>query len=165
MAESGKTRVVMTGCGSMSAAWLRAIAGDAARWSPPAPVDAVLLDAPCSATGIFRRHPDVIHRVHPALIEQMADLQRELLAHAAGWVKRGGRLVYATCSLEPEEGEAQVDAFLAANRDFALDPVRPDELPHGIAPSERGWLRLIPGMIEQAGVCDGFFVARFVRAG
>lgn len=141
------------------------IAADAARWTPPSPVDAILLDAPCSATGIFRRHPDVIHRVHPALIEEMADLQRTLLAHAAGWVKSGGRLVYATCSLEPEEGEEQVDAFLSANRDFALDPVRADELPPGIAPSDRGWLRLIPGLIEDRGGCDGFFVARFARAG
>src|SRR3569623_1802948 len=63
------------------------VTADATRWTPPAPVGAVLLDAPCSATGIFRRHPDVIHRVHPALIGQMADLQRHLLAHAAGWLK------------------------------------------------------------------------------
>lgn len=143
----------------------RVIAADAARWSPPAPVDAVLLDAPCSATGIFRRHPDVIHRVHPALIEQMADLQRALLAQAAGWVRSEGKLVYATCSLEPEEGEQQVDAFLAANPDFTIDPVTDAELPAGIAPTPRGLVRLIPGMIEADGGCDGFFVARFARAG
>src|SRR6202008_2931901 len=99
--------------------------------------------APCSATGIFRRHPDVLHRVHPVTIEQAADAQRELLAHAAGWVKKGGSLVYATCSLEPEEGEAQAEAFLAANRDFAIDPIRPDELPAGIAPHDRGWVRIL----------------------
>ena len=141
------------------------VVGDATRWSPSAPVDAVLIDAPCSATGIFRRHPDVIHRVHPALIEQMSDLQRHLLAHAAGWLKKGGRLVYATCSLERAEGEEQVEAFLSANRDFAIDPMRADELPAGIAPAPEGWVRILPGALESEGGCDGFFIARFVRAG
>jgi 16S rRNA (cytosine967-C5)-methyltransferase len=141
------------------------VADDATRWSPSVPVDAVLIDAPCSATGIFRRHPDVIHRVHPALIEQMADLQRHLLAHAAGWLGKGGRLVYATCSLERQEGEDQVHAFLSANRDFAIDPVRPDELPAGIAPAAEGWVRILPGALEEEGGCDGFFIARFARAG
>jgi 16S rRNA (cytosine967-C5)-methyltransferase len=141
------------------------VAADAARWVPSKPADAVLLDAPCSATGIFRRHPDVLHRVHPALIEQSADLQRELLAQAAGWVKAGGKLVYATCSLEPQEGEEQAEAFLSANKDFAIDPVRADELPAGVAPHERGWVRIIPGMIEDQGGLDGFFIARFARAG
>ncbi|HEX4695340.1 RsmB/NOP family class I SAM-dependent RNA methyltransferase [Sphingomonas sp.] len=141
------------------------VAADATRWSPPTPVEAVLLDAPCSATGIFRRHPDVIHRVHPALIDQMADLQRHLLAHAAGWLRKGGRLVYATCSLERAEGEDQATAFLAANRDFAVDPVQHDELPHGIVPAPEGWVRILPGALEAQGGCDGFFIARFVRAG
>jgi 16S rRNA (cytosine967-C5)-methyltransferase len=141
------------------------VTADAGFWSSPAPVDAVLLDAPCSATGIFRRHPDVLHRVHPVTIAQAADTQRELLAHAAGWVKKGGRLVYATCSLEPEEGEDQAEAFLAANRDFAIDPIRPDELPAGIAPHDRGWVRILPGALEAEGGCDGFFIARFARAG
>jgi 16S rRNA (cytosine967-C5)-methyltransferase len=141
------------------------VVGDAGFWSPPAPVDAVLLDAPCSATGIFRRHPDVLHRVRDATIEQAADQQRQLLAHSAGWVKKGGRLVYATCSLEREEGEEQAEAFLAANRDFAIDPVRADELPTGIAPDPRGWVRILPGALEDQGGCDGFFIARFARAG
>ena len=141
------------------------VAGDATRWNPAAPVDAVLLDAPCSATGIFRRHPDVIHRVHPALIEQMADLQRHLLAHAAGWVRGGGRLVYAACSLERAEGEEQAEAFLSVNPDFAIDPVRQDELPAGIAPAHEGWVRILPGALAAQGGCDGFFIARFARAG
>jgi 16S rRNA (cytosine967-C5)-methyltransferase len=141
------------------------VAADVAFWSPPAPVDAVLLDAPCSATGIFRRHPDVLHRVHPAIIEEAAHLQRQLLVQAAGWVKKGGKLVYATCSLEREEGEEQVETFLAANPDFAIDPVRIDELPAGIAPDQRGWVRILPGALEEQGGCDGFFIARFARAG
>ena len=141
------------------------IAADVAFWSPPAPVDAVLLDAPCSATGIFRRHPDVLHRVHPAIIEEAAHLQRQLLVQAAGWVKKGGKLVYATCSLEREEGEEQAETFLAANRDFTIDPIRADELPAGIAPDPRGWVRILPGALAEQGGCDGFFIARFARAG
>ena len=141
------------------------IAADVAFWSPPAPVDAVLLDAPCSATGIFRRHPDVLHRVHPAIIEEAAHLQRQLLVQAAGWVKKGGTLVYATCSLEREEGEEQAETFLAANPDFTIDPVRAGELPAGIAPNPRGWVRILPGALEEQGGCDGFFIARFARAG
>src|SRR3546814_13509333 len=73
---------------------------DIRRWQPDALADAVLLDAPCSATGIFRRHPEVLHRIEARQIADMAELQAELLARAAAWVKPGGTLVYATCSLE-----------------------------------------------------------------
>jgi 16S rRNA (cytosine967-C5)-methyltransferase len=141
------------------------VAADAAFWSPPAPVDAVLLDAPCSATGIFRRHPDVLHRVHAGIIEEATHLQRQLLVQAAGWVRKGGTLIYATCSLEREEGEEQAEAFLAANPDFSLAPVRADELPAGIVPDPRGRIRILPGMLAEQGGCDGFFIARFARAG
>jgi 16S rRNA (cytosine967-C5)-methyltransferase len=88
-----------------------------------------------------------------------------LLAHAAGWLKKGGKLVYATCSLERAEGEDQADAFLSANTDFAIDPVRQEELPGGIAPAPEGWVRILPGALEAEGGCDGFFIARFARAG
>src|SRR3546814_392948 len=76
------------------------LAADIRHWEPAAPVDAILLDAPCSATGIFRRHPDVLHRIGSRQIEERAELQKELLIRAASWVKPGGVLVYATCSLE-----------------------------------------------------------------
>ncbi|MEO5866752.1 MAG: RsmB/NOP family class I SAM-dependent RNA methyltransferase [Sphingomonas sp.] len=138
------------------------IAADLLTWRPTAPADAVLLDAPCSATGIFRRHPDVIHRVFPAQIAEMAALQARLLARAADWVVPGGVFVYATCSLERAEGEAQIRAFLADRADFALDPVRPDELPAGVAPDSEGCVRTLPGMIEPGGG-DGFFIARLRR--
>lgn len=139
------------------------VAADLIRWTPEAPADAVLLDAPCSATGIFRRHPDVLHRVRPRLIGEMAALQEQLLDRAAGWVRPGGTLVYSTCSLEPEEGEAQLARFLDAHRDFALRPVRADELPAGIAPRPDGTVRLLPGMLAEQGGLDGFFIARFER--
>jgi 16S rRNA (cytosine967-C5)-methyltransferase len=140
------------------------IAADLLSWKPKAPADAVLLDAPCTATGIFRRHPDVIHRVLPSRIAEMAALQAKLLARAADWVKPGGTLVYATCSLEPAEGEAQVAALLAARGDYVVDPVRADELPAGIAPDAQGQVRTLPGMIVPDD-CDGFFIARLKRTG
>ena len=141
------------------------IAADALAWAPATPADAVLLDAPCSATGIFRRHPDVLHRVSPALIEEAAALQARLLDRASGWVKPGGLLVYATCSLEPAEGEAQMERFLAEHGDFTVEPIRADALPAGIVPDARGWLRTLPGTREVQGGCDGFFIAQLRRSG
>lgn len=136
------------------------VQGDIRTWEPDAAADAVLLDAPCSATGIFRRHPDVIHRIEPRQIEEMATLQAGLLARAAKWVKPGGTLVYATCSLERAEGEDQVAAFLDAHRGWAIDAARPDELATGITPDINGCVRTLPGQIADAGGLDGFFIAR-----
>jgi 16S rRNA (cytosine967-C5)-methyltransferase len=135
---------------------------DVMKWSPPDKVDAILLDAPCSATGIFRRHPDVLHRVRPRAIKELAESQQAMLARAAGWLKPGGTLVYSVCSLEPEEGEQVLSAFLAARRDFALDPVRPEELPAGIRPND-GIVRILPGAFADQGGADGFFMARLTR--
>ncbi|WP_294330996.1 transcription antitermination factor NusB [uncultured Sphingomonas sp.] len=139
------------------------VTADLLTWSPAAPADAVLLDAPCSATGIFRRHPDVLHRVRPSLIAEMAELQAKLLDRAAAWVKPGGTLVFATCSLEPKEGEAHLAPFLAAHPEFALVAATADELPAGIAPREDGSVRVLPGMLADQGGLDGFFIARFRR--
>jgi 16S rRNA (cytosine967-C5)-methyltransferase len=140
------------------------IVADLLDWAPETPVDAVLLDAPCSATGIFRRHPDVLHRVRPRLIAEMAELQGRLLARAADWVRPGGTLVFSTCSLEPEEGERQLAAFLETRSDYTLAPVAPAELPHGVMPRADGSLRLLPGMLADVGGLDGFFIARLVRS-
>ena len=132
------------------------VAADALTWEPKEQFDAVLLDAPCTATGTCRRHPDVLHRIGPRQIAEMAELQAALLARAAGWVKQGGALVYATCSLEREEGEEQ-----AASVALTPDPVRADELPVGLAPTAEGWLRTDPAMLAEQGGLDGFFVARW----
>ena len=90
----------------------------------------------------------------------MAGLQSELLDRAAGWLKPGGTLVYATCSLERAEGEDQIAGFLQRHRDWAVVPVRPDELPESIGPDTEGFVRTLPGMLADAGGLDGFFVAR-----
>jgi 16S rRNA (cytosine967-C5)-methyltransferase len=134
----------------------------AGAWQDERRFDAVLLDAPCTATGTFRRHPDVLWATRPGDIAKLAEAQRRLLAAAAARVAPGGRLVYCVCSLEPEEGEGQVEAFLRDHPAFRLDPVRPGE---GGAPeasaTPAGILRILPG--HRPGGTDGFFAARFVR--
>ncbi|MEG8040981.1 RsmB/NOP family class I SAM-dependent RNA methyltransferase [Sphingomonas sp. LR60] len=137
---------------------------DVLKWSPDTQAQAVLVDAPCSATGIFRRHPDVLHRAHGGIVAEMALLQARILDRAASWVAPGGTLVYATCSLEPEEGEAQIERFLREHPEFAIRAPRDGELPAEIAPEPEGWVRTLPGMFEAVGGCDGFFVARVERA-
>ena len=134
------------------------VEADALTWDPPGLFDAVLLDAPCSATGTCRRHPDVIHRIGLRQIAEQAVLQAALLERAAAWVKPGGTLIYAVCSLEREEGEDQ-----AARLTLAPDPIRADELPAGLAPSADGTLRTDPGMLAEAGGLDGFFIARWIK--
>ncbi|HYG48793.1 MAG TPA: transcription antitermination factor NusB [Allosphingosinicella sp.] len=140
----------------------KVIAADILRWSPPEKVDSILLDAPCSATGIYRRHPDVLHRVRPRAIAELAEGQKAMLARAAGWLRPGGMLVYSVCSLEPEEGEAVVEAFLAERRDFEPAHLEAGELPAAI-PVEGNRLRILPGLFAEAGGADGFFIARFRR--
>jgi len=140
------------------------VAADALDWPAPRRFDAVLLDAPCSATGTFRRHPEVLYRARPAIIVESAALQSRLIDRAATMLKSGGTLVYAVCSLEPEEGEAMVAAFLARNTAFRLVPPRPGELPDGVTSSPEGWVQVLPGMLEGDGGLDGFFVARLARA-
>jgi 16S rRNA (cytosine967-C5)-methyltransferase len=137
-------------------------AADVMKWSPPAQVDAILLDAPCSATGIFRRHPDVLHRVRPRAIAELTEGQKAMLARAAGWLKPGGKLVYSVCSLEPEEGEQVLEAFLSRRKDFAVDEIRLDEVPAEMRPNN-GILRILPGTFQASGGADGFFIARLTR--
>ncbi|WP_404482042.1 RsmB/NOP family class I SAM-dependent RNA methyltransferase [Novosphingobium sp. BL-52-GroH] len=134
------------------------VLADALAWEPEEPFDAILLDAPCTATGTARRHPDVLHRIGPRQIADMADLQAKLLERAAGWLRPGGRLIYAVCSLETAEGEAQ-----PAPAGLTLLPVEAAELPEGLAPTAEGTLRTDPGMLAEAGGLDGFFVARWTK--
>ena len=147
-----KTNLKRTG---LTASTVRA---DALTWEPKHQFDAILLDAPCTATGTARRHPDVLHRIGARQIAEMAELQAALLDRAKGWLKPGGIFVYATCSLEREEGEDQTSAV-----DLAPLPIGSQNLPAGLGPTAEGWLRTDPGMLGEAGGLDGFFIARWSK--
>ena len=138
------------------------IEADVLSWTPDERFDSILLDAPCSSTGTFRRHPEVLFRARPQIIAETAELQKNLLAHAATLLAPGGTLVFATCSLEPEEGEMIVEAFLAANPSFTIAPPALGELPEFIIPTSDGFVRVLPGLLEAEGGLDGFFIARLV---
>jgi 16S rRNA (cytosine967-C5)-methyltransferase len=141
------------------------VEADALTWQPGRNFDAILLDAPCSATGTFRRHPEVLYRARAQIIASSTELQAKLLDRAAGWLKPSGALVYSVCSLEPGEGERVIEDFLAGNRDFVIDPPKPGELPDFVTPSGEGCVRILPGLLDAEGGLDGFFMARLVRRG
>ena len=141
------------------------VEADALQWKPGEMVDAILLDAPCSATGTFRRHPEVLYRARRNIIASGAELQAKLLKRSADWLKPGGSLVYAVCSLEPQEGEEVVSRLLEERSDLAISPPKPGELPDFVTPSPEGWVRIVPGLLEAEGGLDGFFMARLVRRG
>lgn len=127
-----------------------------ARRPPLRPGPAVLLDVPCTGTGTLRRNPDLKWRLDPGAPRRMAGAQRELLEGAAAAVAPGGLLVYATCSLEPEENEERVEAFLEARRDF--ERAGPGPVPEDVV-DERGDLRVEP---QRTGY-DGAYAARLTR--
>ena len=138
------------------------VRADALAWEPKHRFDAILIDAPCTATGTCRRHPDVLHRIGKGQVAEMVELQRSLAAKAAEWLNPGGWLVYAVCSLEVEEGEEQA-AWIDAELGLTPQPITAEELPAGLAPTSEGWLRTHPGMLAEQGGLDGFFVARWVK--
>ena len=138
------------------------VRADALTWEPKHRFDAILIDAPCTATGTCRRHPDVLHRIGKGQIAEMVELQRALVSRAAEWLNPQGVLVYAVCSLEAEEGEEQA-AWIDANCGLSPKPITAEELPAGLAPTSEGWLRTHPGMLAEQGGLDGFFVGRWTR--
>ena len=140
------------------------IAVPAEDWEDKRQFDAVLLDAPCTATGTYRRNPEALRATRPADIAKLADVQHRLLDVAAEKVKPGGRMVYCVCSLEREEGETQVIAFLRRNPAFRTVAAAPAEVG---APDDsltpEGWLRILPSMRPETGGQDGFFIALLER--
>jgi len=141
------------------------ITADGVEWTPDAPVDAVLLDAPCSTTGTLRRHPDVAWLKGQEDVDKLVPLQAKLLAHCASYVRPGGLMVYCVCSLQPEEGAAQIEAFLADNPDWQRQQITPSDahiLPEMITPE--GDLRTLPSMLADAGGMDGFLAARLIKS-
>jgi 16S rRNA (cytosine967-C5)-methyltransferase len=147
-----------------------AIVMDATEWQGDAGgFDGILIDAPCSSTGTIRRHPDVAWLRQEADIAALVTLQKRLLQKAAGLLRPGGTLVYCTCSLEPEEGEAAVTALLSAETDLKRAPVAPEEVA-GLAEiiNPQGDLRTLPSHLVHAdprlGGLDGFYAARLVKS-
>ncbi len=139
------------------------INADATTWTAPEPFDAVLLDAPCSATGTIRRHPDVARIKRPRDVQTVIQAQDKLLEAAAAMLRNGGRLIYAVCSLQPEEGAPRV-ASVVAKTGLRHDPFRPEEL--AAIPEARtaeGFLRTHPGLWRDRGGMDGFFAARLLK--
>lgn len=144
------------------------VAGDVLNWTPEDRFDAVLLDAPCSATGTIRRNPDIPYLKRPSDVAELAELQRKMLPAAFKLVKPGGVLVYCTCSLQPEEGPEQIAQFLKEHDDAALHAIEPEEI--GERPEwldDQGALRTLPHYLhlsdpDLSGM-DGFYAARLIK--
>ena len=137
---------------------------DAARWQPAELAEALILDAPCSATGTIRRHPDIPWLKNAGDLAALTALQTRLLDHAASLLKPGGTVIYCTCSLEPEEGERQLDRFASGQLGLLSDPIAPGELP-GLEAllNSQGQVRALPSHLPELGGIDGFFIARLRR--
>ena len=140
------------------------IQADATQWTPPNLFDAILLDAPCSATGTIRRHPDVPHLKRAQDVRTLAGAQDKLLAAAAAMLKPGGRLIYAVCSLQPEEGAPRIAAAIGQHG-LRAAPFTAAELP-GLpeAITAEGHLRTHPALWPDRGGMDGFFAARLIKS-
>ena len=140
------------------------VIGDGTCYQPNTPVDAVLVDAPCSATGTIRRRPDILNKRDTEDISALQQLQWKLATNALGWLRAGGRMVYATCSLQPEEGEDIVSAIIdGADGQYSIDPITPDQA--GIfarSITDNGCIRILPNDYCDIGGVDGFFIARFL---
>ena len=143
-----------------------AVAADALTWRPAQPVDAVLLDAPCSTTGAIRRHPDVQHLKSPEDVTRLSMVQENLLRAAVDMLRLGGTLVYCTCSLEPQEGPERIEALLCSGAPMTRREIEPDEIgarPEWITPE--GDLRTLPCHFDEYDGIDGFFCARLIKIG
>lgn len=139
------------------------VAADVLDWRPDGYFDAILLDAPCSATGTIRRHPDVMRLKRPTDVKALTEMQDRLIAAAIAMLRPGGRLIYSVCSLQPEEGAPRIGAALA-RRGVRSDPFMPEELaalPEARSPD--GYLRTHPALWPERGGMDGFFAARLIR--
>ncbi len=142
------------------------VVADAQHWRPPRPVRHVLLDAPCTATGTLRRHPDIAWLKSQGDVGRLAQVQAQLLDAALDMLVPGGTLVYCVCSLQPEEGPERIASLLARNAPVARRPIVADEI-GGVAEAitAEGDLRTLPCHLAARGGMDGFYAARLVRTG
>ncbi len=142
----------------------KVVTADVLTWKPGVEYDAILLDAPCTATGTVRRHPDLPHLKDKAAIISLVTLQKQMLEQAFQWLKPGGQMIYSTCSLLKREGEEQIAEFLAQNKQAAIEPIDADALgvPRDWLTSE-GCLRTLPSYWPEKGGMDGFFIAKLVK--
>jgi 16S rRNA (cytosine967-C5)-methyltransferase len=142
----------------------KVVTADVLTWKPGVMYDVILLDAPCTATGTIRRHPDLPHLKDKDAIKSLVALQKQMLESAFKWLKPGGQMVYSTCSLLKQEGENQITDFLAHNDQAVIDPIDTDIL--GVPNAwltKAGCLRTLPSFLPEKGGMDGFFVARLLK--
>ena len=142
----------------------KTVVADAVEWMPEKEADGVLLDVPCSATGTIRRHPDLPWTKSTSDVKALLPIQAQMLRSAAKMIKPGGLLIYACCSLQPEEGERQISKFLKHHPDFSRQPITASDtlgIPEAITAS--GDLRTLPSMWTSIGSIDGFYASRLIK--
>ena len=140
------------------------IIADGTKWKPQQKYQAVLLDAPCSATGTLRRHPDIIKNRSKYSLNNYLQTQINLINQSITWLERGGLLIYSVCSLQENEGENQIKSVLKNNKDIIIQPILPSEVPnfeHSI--TKEGWLRIFPNCLDSFGGNDGFFICKLQK--
>ncbi|NRA87442.1 MAG: methyltransferase domain-containing protein [Rhizobiales bacterium] len=142
---------------------------DIRKYQPETAPTHILLDAPCSATGTLRKHPEILLLKSMDDIRKLSEIQRELLNKSLDMLAPGGELVYVTCSLEPEEGEKQIDAILGRRHDVKIEPITLQQLgligiKADLKISPKGWLRIMPNINDAIGGMDGFFIAKLRKS-
>ena len=140
------------------------VVDDGRKWRPKEKIDAVLLDAPCSATGTIRKHPDIVKNRSKVNLDKYISLQIDLIKQSLTWLDKGGILIYAVCSLQKKEGEEQIKSILQTEGSVEILPIKPSEvLAFSQAITKEGWLRIFPNFLSPFGGNDGFFICRLQK--
>ena len=140
------------------------VVDDGRKWRPKEKIDAVLLDAPCTATGTIRKHPDIVKNRSKVNLDKYISLQIDLIKQSLTWLDKGGILIYAVCSLQKKEGEEQIKSILQTEDSVEILPIKPSEvLAFSQAITKEGWLRIFPNFLSPFGGNDGFFICRLQK--
>ena len=143
---------------------IKIVNADGTSWNPKEKFDAVLLDAPCSATGTLRRHPDIIKNRSKDSLKNYLNIQSKLIKQSLTWLKKDGILIYSVCSLQKDEGEGQIKSILETESNIRILPILPKEIPSfQQAITKDGWLRIFPNCLASDGGNDGFFICRLKK--